>query len=147
MKAFLTRGGEPVEFLVVRHSYGRSRRFWGLPGGGYKPARETPEEAVSREVREELGLGVAPETFTLLGQEENTTVEGKRDQVTTLMASVVDGSVRRSPEIAEALWVADLRDLEGAPVSRWLEQALTESGHRSYRPGSSLTIANRNVLD
>ncbi|MEU8225499.1 NUDIX domain-containing protein [Kribbella sp. NPDC048915] len=28
-------------FLVVRHSYADTRR-WGLPGGGYNPAEETP---------------------------------------------------------------------------------------------------------
>jgi hypothetical protein len=31
-------------FLVVRHSYADTRR-WALPGGGYKPARETPAES------------------------------------------------------------------------------------------------------
>lgn len=39
--------------LPVRHSYGR--RNWELPGGGRK-ANESVEQAVSREVREEVGV-------------------------------------------------------------------------------------------
>jgi len=39
--------------LLVRHSYGR--RGWELPGGGRKP-KESLEQAVFREVREELGV-------------------------------------------------------------------------------------------
>ena len=40
--------------LLVRHSYGR--RGWELPGGGRK-SKESLDEAVRREVREELGVG------------------------------------------------------------------------------------------
>jgi 8-oxo-dGTP diphosphatase len=39
--------------LLVRHSYGR--RNWELPGGG-RQANESAEQAVLREVREEVGV-------------------------------------------------------------------------------------------
>src|SRR6202011_3112819 len=39
--------------LLVRHSYGR--RGWELPGGGRK-RKESLQQAVVREVREELGV-------------------------------------------------------------------------------------------
>ena len=39
--------------LLVRHTYGR--RGWELPGGGRRP-KESLEQAVFREVREELGV-------------------------------------------------------------------------------------------
>jgi 8-oxo-dGTP pyrophosphatase MutT (NUDIX family) len=46
------------ELLLVRHTYGRSA--WTLSGGGFK-RNETKEEAVKREVQEELGFIIAPE--------------------------------------------------------------------------------------
>jgi len=41
--------------LLVRQTYGR--RSWELPGGGRQP-RESLEQAVRREVREEIGVEV-----------------------------------------------------------------------------------------
>ena len=41
--------------LFVRHTYGRNRRAWELPGGGLRRG-EQPEPAVRREMREELGI-------------------------------------------------------------------------------------------
>jgi 8-oxo-dGTP pyrophosphatase MutT (NUDIX family) len=46
------------ELLLIRHSYGRPA--WTLSGGGFKK-NETKEEAVKREVKEELGLEITPE--------------------------------------------------------------------------------------
>jgi 8-oxo-dGTP diphosphatase len=46
------------ELLLVRHTYGRSA--WTLSGGGLKK-NESKEEAVKREVKEELGLEITPE--------------------------------------------------------------------------------------
>lgn len=44
------------EILMVRFDY-RGKSFWYLPGGGIE-AGETPEQALVREVREELNLKV-----------------------------------------------------------------------------------------
>jgi 8-oxo-dGTP diphosphatase len=109
-------------FLVVRHSYADTRR-WALPGGGYKPARETPTEAAAREVREELGILLPPDGFAALDTTV-TTLEGKHDTLTILTADALDDAFRLSPEIAEARWVTDLDELGDAPVSRWLVRAL-----------------------
>jgi len=108
-------------FLVVRHSYADTRR-WSLPGGGYKPNRETPELAAAREVREELGLRV--ERCVVLDT-VLTTLEGKRDNLTILSAAAVTDEMTLSPEIAEARWIGGLGELGAAPVSRWLVLALT----------------------
>lgn len=43
------------DLLLLRHSYGPE--VWALPGGGID-AGEQPEDAVRREVREELGLNL-----------------------------------------------------------------------------------------
>ncbi|MFF0338126.1 NUDIX domain-containing protein [Kribbella sp. NPDC004875] len=113
---------EDGRFLVVRHSYADTRR-WGLPGGGYKPARETPAEAVAREIHEELGLVVTPESFAEV-YTTVTTLEGKHDTLTTLTATTSSDAVQRSPEIAEARWIHDLAELGDAPISQWLVRAL-----------------------
>ncbi|RZU14182.1 8-oxo-dGTP pyrophosphatase MutT (NUDIX family) [Kribbella rubisoli] len=109
-------------FLVVRHSYADTRR-WSLPGGGYKPTRETPAEAAAREIHEELGIALPAEAFTVLDTTV-TTLEGKHDTLTTLAATAAEGTLRLSPEIAEARWVGDLAELGEAPVSQWLVRAL-----------------------
>jgi 8-oxo-dGTP diphosphatase len=112
-------------FLVVRHSYADTRR-WALPGGGYKPARETPAEAAAREIHEELGLVVPADAFTVLDTTV-TTLEGKHDTLTILTAGVPnDDALTLSPEIAEARWVKNLQELGDAPLSKWLLSALIE---------------------
>jgi ADP-ribose pyrophosphatase YjhB (NUDIX family) len=109
-------------FLVVRHSYADTRR-WSLPGGGYKPTRETPAQAAARELHEELGLAVPAEAFTVVDTVVST-LEGKHDTLTILTATASSEAVSRSPEIAESRWVNDLGDLGDAPISRWLIKAL-----------------------
>jgi 8-oxo-dGTP pyrophosphatase MutT (NUDIX family) len=44
------------DLLLIRQTYGRSA--WTLSGGGFKK-NETKEEAIKREVKEELGLDIA----------------------------------------------------------------------------------------
>jgi 8-oxo-dGTP diphosphatase len=114
---------DPDQCLIVRHSYSDSA-WWGMPGGGCRPGRETPEQAVVREVFEELALTVTEVPIVL--DTVNTTLEGKHDTLTIVQATPVSASFVRSPEIAEARWVrADLAAMpEGEPVSRWLKRAL-----------------------
>lgn len=50
----ILRDGEG-RILMVRHSYGAPG--WTLPGGGHA-RREDPEQAVRRELREELGIEI-----------------------------------------------------------------------------------------
>ena len=62
------------ELLLVRHTYGRSA--WTLAGGGFKKG-EMKEEAVKREIKEELGLDITPEyigEFTHHPEHKNDTV-------------------------------------------------------------------------
>lgn len=54
----VVRGGD---ILMVRHCHG-GREYWTLPGGGVE-AGETPEQAVTREVREETGLDAEVDRF------------------------------------------------------------------------------------
>lgn len=126
VKALLLHPDGSGRFLVVRHSYSDSSR-WGLPGGGYKPAGETPEQAISREVAEELSLSLPAQAFKVLDT-VTTTLEGKRDTLTILRAVASDEEVSLSPELAEARWINDVRQLGPAPVSRWLIAAVSHAG-------------------
>jgi 8-oxo-dGTP diphosphatase len=123
VKVLLIHPDDPARCLIVRHSYSDTAR-WGLPGGAYKPDRETPEQAGVREVAEELGLTVleVPKVLDTVV----TTLEGKHDTLTIVTATPTSAEVSHSPEIAEARWVpADLSTVpEGEPVSRWLKLAL-----------------------
>jgi 8-oxo-dGTP diphosphatase len=124
VKVLLIHPDDPAQCLIVRHSYSDSA-WWGMPGGGYRPGRETPEQAGVREVGEELALTVTAVPTVL--DTVSTTLEGKRDTLTIVQATPVSASFVLSPEIAEARWVrADMAAMpQGEPVSRWLERALS----------------------
>jgi 8-oxo-dGTP diphosphatase len=125
VKALLLHPDRSGRFLVVRHSYSDPSR-WGLPGGGYKPSKETPEEAASREIAEELALLVPSDAFRVLDTLV-TTLEGKRDTLTILRAAAPDATVSPSPELAEVRWIENVDQLEPAPVSRWLIAAVSRA--------------------
>jgi 8-oxo-dGTP diphosphatase len=129
---------DPNQCLIVRHSYSDSVR-WGMPGGRYRPGRETPEQAGVREVNEELALTVTEVPAVL--DTVSTALEGKRDTLTIVQATAVSTSFVRSPEIAEARWVrADMAAMPGGePVSRWLERALSARNAPEPAPRSSPT--------
>jgi len=59
LKVLLIHPDDPARCLIVRHSYSDSA-WWGMPGGAYRPDRETPEQAGVREVSEELALTTVP---------------------------------------------------------------------------------------
>ncbi|MCD0447196.1 NUDIX domain-containing protein [Glycomyces sp. A-F 0318] len=126
VKALLLHPDGSGRFLVVRHSYSDPSR-WGLPGGGYRPAVETPEQAICREIAEELSLSLPPDAFTVL-HTVATALEGKRDTLTILRAVAADEQILLSPELAEARWISDVRQLKPAPVSRWLIAAISRTG-------------------
>lgn len=122
VKVLLLHPRDPGQCLVVRHSY-VDQNWWGLPGGGYKPRKETAEAAGRREVFEELSLPIGKMTVleTLI-----TRREGKVDSLTVLRAEAASEDFKLSAELAEARWVStDLADLPAdAPVSQRLRLAL-----------------------
>ncbi|AXK45039.1 NUDIX domain-containing protein [Brachybacterium saurashtrense] len=130
VKVLLRHPERPELFLAVRHSYVDQDR-WALPGGRYRPARETPASAARREVREELGLAIRGELAELSTLEART--EGKRDTLTLLSGSADGFEVRTSLELREVRWLRiDLADVpDGDRVSRWLRLALERDVDRA----------------
>ena len=71
--------------------------LWGLPGGGVK-RQETPAQAITREIYEELGLRVRPEQFRKLG------VYGEPGRI----AAYRDGSIWRMVVVVYALELPEI---------------------------------------
>jgi 8-oxo-dGTP diphosphatase len=127
VKALILHPSDPEACLMVRHSYSDQER-WGLPGGGYRPRKESAEKAIRRECMEELGLGFSATVDVL--EELVTELEGKRDHLTIFRATALSAQIRPNREILEARWTA--LDYSGLPdgrlVSRWANLAI--SAHR-----------------
>ena len=87
------------DLLLIRHTYGHSA--WTLSGGGFKK-NETKEEAVRREVKEELGLDIMPE---YIGQFTHNT-EYKIDTVYCFVARIakIEPKIDRGEILAAKWW-------------------------------------------
>ncbi|MER7458322.1 NAD(+) diphosphatase [Micromonospora sp. NPDC126480] len=124
--------GRPDELLLVRHAYGPAG-LWALVAG-FVEAGETLEEAVRREVGEEVGLAVdrvayfGSQPWAMSGP--GTLLAGFTARAADPLAEpVVDGR-----ELAEARWFP----LDGLPaelppaysISRWLIDAAANGGRR-----------------
>ena len=57
--AIIRRGDE---IFATQRGYGNYKDWWEFPGGKTEPG-ETPEEALIREIKEELDTGIAVEEF------------------------------------------------------------------------------------
>lgn len=130
VKALILHPSDPDVCLMIRHSYADQER-WGLPGGAYRPRKESAQDAIRRECQEELGL-----TFTggveVLDQ-LTTSLEGKRDHLTIFRGTASSTEFQPNQEIAEARWTPiDYSRLPGERlVSRWADKAI--SAHRVSR--------------
>jgi 8-oxo-dGTP pyrophosphatase MutT (NUDIX family) len=93
--------------LLVRHSYGPP--VWSLPGGGIDRG-EDPEKAAMREVREELGCGLAGLTAIDASEER---IAGSRD-LQHVFAARLEGTP--VPDMREIVAVA-FADPENLPDS------------------------------
>ncbi len=90
--------------LMVRHAYGTQR--WSLPGGGFKPKNEMPEQAALREISEELS-GIEVPHLSHIGSEVSRR-EHKRDMVMFYSGHIAvhgDGPEVRSPELHDVAMI------------------------------------------
>lgn len=127
VKALILHPSDPGLCVMIRHSYSDQER-WGLPGGGYRPRKESAENAIRRECMEELGLEFAPAVNVL--EELVTKLEGKQDHLTIFRATALSDQLRPNREVAEARWTP--LDYSGLPsgrlVSRWADLAISAHG-------------------
>ena len=90
--------------LLARHSYGPP--VWTLPGGGIDRG-ELPEQAAVREIREELGCGLAD---LVLVEVDERQVAGSLDRQHVFAARLVGEPVADMREITAIAWT-DPEDL------------------------------------
>jgi ADP-ribose pyrophosphatase YjhB (NUDIX family) len=84
--------------LLLRHTF-RAGSGWGIPGGFIEPG-EQPEEALRRELREEIGIEVDSLELAFV-----RTLVGIR-QVEIIFRGRTEGAITpRASEIAEAAWI------------------------------------------
>ena len=114
--AFDARG----RVLLARHSYGPP--LWSLPGGGMSRG-EHPEQAAEREIREELGCGLAE--LTAIDASEQR-IAGSRDMQHVFAARLVGEPVPDMREIV-AVELADPESLPaecGSRTRAWIARAV-----------------------
>lgn len=108
---------ENGRLLVVRK---RGTTAFMQPGGKIEPG-EQPIEALSREVREELGVGFDPVTVEELGRFSAPAANEPGHHVDAWLYLVhLDGQPQPQAEIAEMTWIEPHApgDLELAPLTR-----------------------------
>ncbi|HWU47237.1 MAG TPA: NUDIX domain-containing protein [Humibacter sp.] len=116
-------------FLLARQ---RDTERWSLIGGGIEP-EETPQEAVAREVLEELG--VTPKLGTIIGAYGGATLEttypnGDRvAYVTTAFECRLPGSALRleTEELLETGWFTR-SDVDRLVRHEWIDTVLNDAG-------------------
>lgn len=121
--ALIVRGGR---LLIARRPEGRHMAGrWEFPGGKLEKG-ESPEDAVEREIREELGLDVrAGQIYQAIAYSYP-----EKDVLLLFYAAAVVSGEPRPIEEAEIRWVtvAELDGYAFAPVDEMLVQRLKRDG-------------------
>ena len=113
--------GHPGRIFATARGYGEYKGWWEFPGGKIE-AGETPEEALRREIREEL-------TATVRVGELIKTVEYDYEKFHLSMdcffAEVTAGKLQLK-EAAEARWLApeEFGDVDWLPADRVVVEAI-----------------------
>lgn len=109
--------------LLSTRSKGKDTYY--IPGGK-REAGETDQEALRREVKEELTIDLLPETITFFGQFE-ARAHGKPEGTLVRMlcyTASFSGTIRAAAEIEEVLWLRYADREHSSPVDRLIFDVL-----------------------
>ncbi len=96
------------KLLMVRK---KGSTYWQIPGGHIEEG-ETPVEALTRELREELQVAVDEQGLREVGEFRDRAVDSDEEFRLTLYAGAIVGTPTPSSEIREYMWF-DGRLMEG----------------------------------
>jgi 8-oxo-dGTP diphosphatase len=111
--------------LLSTRSKGKDTYY--IPGGK-REAGETDQEALLREVKEELDIHLHPQTITFFGQFE-AQAHGKPEGTLVRMlcyTAEFSGAIRAAAEIEEVLWLQYADRERSSPVDRLIFDVLKE---------------------
>ena len=111
--------------LATQRGYGEFAGGWEFPGGKIEP-NETPEEAIIREIQEELGATIAPERLITTVEYDYPTFHLSMD---CFLAHVVDGHLHLT-EHSAARWLdaLSLDSLDWLPADLAVVEAVKAQG-------------------
>jgi len=117
--------------LIVRRARAPAQGLFTLPGGVVE-AGETLTQALSREIREELGLAIEPTALAgyreVVGRDEAGVVE-RHFVILAFAAHWRGGEPQPSDEIAEVRWLRPA-ELQALPTTDGLAEIVDAAFHR-----------------
>ena len=129
--AAIIRDGERI--YATQRGYGEQKDLWEFPGGKLEPG-ETPEEALVREIREELDCVIEVGDYLTTVEYDYPTFHLSMD---CFFAAVVDGELTlKEHEAARWLSPAELESVAWLPADRGLVPLLRKALGRGTLPVS-----------
>jgi 8-oxo-dGTP diphosphatase len=119
--ALLLLNEDETRFLVTRKSKESVTTQWIMPGGGIEPG-DTPEDALVREIKEEVACDLDGSTLQFIGEYEAPAAGQTEKRVNIrLYAGRVSGRPAASSEIEALGWI-DREDRENLEVSEIIRE-------------------------
>ncbi len=115
VKVLIVHPTDTNKILLILHSYG-NKILWNIPGGGYRPKKETAQQAAIREVQEELNINL--QSVAKVGK-YYTEIQGKRDTVILFTGKLHPSFlIEQNDEIAKLKWIDHQEALEQDNVAK-----------------------------
>lgn len=118
------------KIFATQRGYGAYKDYWEFPGGKIE-ARETPEEALIREIKEELATTIQPDRFLM-------TVEYDYPEFHLSMDCFICSIVEGEPELLEhesACWLSSdhLSDVDWLPADLFIVDRLKQKEQSDWK--------------